>query len=116
MPAISVDQRDREAEDVGALGDRAAAEDLGRHVARRADGDRPVARLAELARDAEVDEHDAAVGHDQVLRLDVAVDDVLLVDVVQGLARLAAPLDDLVDRQPRRALGREAVVRGSRPR
>ena len=103
-------QRDREAEDVGALGDAAAAEDLGRHEARRADGDRPVARLAQLARDAEVDEHDAAVGHDQVLRLDVAVDDVLLVDVVQRLARLAAPLDDLVDRQPGRALGREAVV------
>jgi hypothetical protein len=48
--------------------------------------------------------------HDQVLRLDVAVDDVLLVDVVQGLARLAAPLDDLVHRQARRALGQEAVV------
>ena len=103
-------QRDREAEDVRALGDPAAAEDLRRHEARRADGDRPVARLAQLARDAEVDEHDAAVGHDEVLRLHVAVDDVLLVDVVQGLARLAAPLDDVLHRQPRRALGREPIV------
>ena len=48
----------------------------------------------ELARDAEVDEHDAAVGHDEVLRLDVAMDDVLLVDVVQRLARLAAPFHE----------------------
>ena len=63
-----------------------------------------------LARDAEDHEHHAAIGHDVVLWLDVAVDDVLLVDVVQRLARLAAPLDDVVDRQPRRALGGEPIV------
>ena len=42
--------------------------------------------LGELARDAEVHEHDAAAAVDQVLRLHVAVDDLLLVHVLERLA------------------------------
>jgi hypothetical protein len=69
-----------------------------------------VGRFAQLARHAEVDEHDAAVGQDQVVRLDVAVDDVLLVDVVEGLAGLRAPLDDVLERQAGRAADEQPVV------
>ena len=82
----------------------------GRHEARRADRDGPVRRLAQFTRHAEVDEHDAAVGQDQVLRLDVAMDDVLLVDVVERLAGLGAPVEDLLEGQSRLAVGEQPVV------
>ena len=53
----------------------------------------PVVLLAELARDAEVDEHDAVLAEDHVLGLDVAVHDLLLVHVLERLAGLAHVLD-----------------------
>src|SRR3712207_7483811 len=45
----------------------------------------------EPRRHAEVDEHDALLPDDQVLRLDVAVDDLLLVDVLERLTCLPRP-------------------------
>jgi hypothetical protein len=81
---------------------RAAREHLGRHVARRPDRDRPDRLVAaDRARDAEVDEHDPGLGQDHVLRLDVAVHDLLVVHVLERLAGVARVLDRLLDRQPR---------------
>ena len=93
-------ERRRDAEHVGAHGDRAAREHLRRHVPRRADADGAFL-VDDCARDAEVDEHDAVVGQDQVLRLDVAVQDLLLVHVLQGVAGLARDLPYLLRRKPR---------------
>ena len=87
----------------------AAGERLGRHVAGRADAlGRALGR--EVARDPEVDEHDPALGREhQVLRLDVAVDRLLLVHVAQRLGRLERELDDLVLGQPGVALAAQHV-------
>ena len=94
-------QRGGEAEDVAGGRDGAAREHLGRHVARRADRDRADRLVAaDRARDAEVHEHDAVVGQDHVLRLDVAVHDLLVVHVLERLAGVAGVLDRLVERQP----------------
>ena len=80
----------------------AAGEHLGRHVARRADRDRALSSLAaERAGDAEVHEHDAVVAEDHVLRLDVAVHDLLVVHVLQRLAAVAGVLDRVAERQAR---------------
>ena len=95
--------------DVRARRQRAARERLGRHVAGRPDA---LGRAlgGEVARDPEVDEHDAALGREhQVLRLDVAVDRLLLVHVAQRLGRLQRELDDLVLGQPGRALAAQHV-------
>src|SRR5690349_23640311 len=56
---------------------------------------------AEHARDAEVDQHDALAAEDHVLRLDVAVHDLLAVHVRERLARVARVLDRVADDQPR---------------
>ena len=101
-----------EAEDVGAVVDRFAAHLLGRHVADRAEDDagrRAAAverrrerlhgrrRSAELG-EAEVENLDAAVaGDEEVLGLQVAVDDALLVRRGQA----AGDLDRVVDRLAR---------------
>ena len=50
-----------------------------------------------LARDTEVHEHHPVAPEDQVLRLHVAVDHVLLVHVGQRLARLPRVADGLRD-------------------
>ena len=102
-------QRRGEAEDVAGGADGAAGEDLGRHVARRADRDRALVLLlgAERAGDAEVHEHDAVVAQDHVLRLDVAVHDLLAVHVGQRLAAVADVLDRVADREPRVAAALE---------
>ena len=63
-----------------------------------------------LAGDAEVHEHDPVLAQDQVVRLDVAVDDVLLVHVLQRLARLARVLDHVGHRQAGAALARQQPV------
>ena len=84
-------QQQPERVEVGALVDRAAGGLLGRHVRERAD-DVPGQRERLLARqvgDAEVRQlggaaaRARAVGHDHVLRLDVAVDHAALVGVVE---------------------------------
>ena len=100
----------RQAEDVAAGGDHAAGEDLGRHEARSADPDRPVVLLAELARHAEVHEHDAFLAEDQVLGLHVPVHDLLLVHVLERLAGLAGVLDRVAERQAGLALPLEQVA------
>jgi hypothetical protein len=81
--------------------------------------DRPRARIiiAELACDSEIDEYYAALAEDQVAWLDVAVDDLLVVDVLQRLAGLARMLDRLLDRQagvaasPRSAPSTSSITR-----
>ena len=79
--------------DVGAVVQRnpAGGDLLGRHVRRRADelaGHRH-ARLLQHAGQAEVVDAQPAVGRQQqVGRLDVAVDDALLVGVIQGVGHL----------------------------
>ena len=62
-----------------------------------------------LAGDAEVHEHDPVLAQDQVVGLDVAVDDVLLVHVMQRLARLARVLDHVGHRQAGAALASPAA-------
>ena len=80
----------------------AAGEHLGRHEPRRPDADRALLLLlVEQAGDPEVDEHDAALAEDQVLGLDVAVDDLLVVHVLKRLAGLPDVLDRLVQRAGR---------------
>ena len=92
-------QRGGDAEHVGARRHVAAGEHLGGHEAGRPDSDRALLLdLVEQARDPEVDEHDSALAQDQVLRLDVAVDDLLVVHVLERLARLPDVLDRLVER------------------
>ena len=106
-------QRRREAEHVAARGDDAAGEHLGRHEPRRADAHRAFVLflVGQQARDAEVDEHHAVLAEDQILGLDVAVHDLLLVHVLERLARLARVLHRLVERQPGVAVAREHPCR-----
>ena len=104
--------------DVGGRRQLAAGGLLGRHVGRRADhhvggGQRVVA--AAVARDAEVDQLDdvglaAGGGHQQVRRLDVAVDHPARV----GLGQRRGGLGDQVDRarwRQRAALGHQLLQR-----
>ena len=93
-PADQRPQRRAQPVDVAARRSRAAGQHLGCREPRRAQaaGRRPVAR-PDVARDAEVDQDDSVVGHDQVRRLDVAMDDLLRVDVRQRLAGLGRVLD-----------------------
>ena len=101
-------QRGGQAVDVAGGRDGPAGEHLGRHEARRADRDRALLLLAaERAGHAEVDEDHALVAEDHVRRLDVAVDDLLVVDVLQGLAAVAGELDAVADGQPRIAVALE---------
>ena len=101
-------ERGREAEDVAGGGHGAAGEDLGRHVARRADRDRSLVLLgAERAGDAEVHQDHAVVAEDHVLRLDVAVHDLLAVHVGQRLAPVADVLDRVPEREARIAAALE---------
>ena len=67
----------------------------------------PTARVpgivrVQLPRDAEVHEHDPGFAEDQVARLHVPVQDLLVVYVLKRLAGLDRVLDRLVDRQPGR--------------
>ena len=97
-------QRGSDAEHVGPRGHVAAGEHLGGHEPRRADPDGALLLdLVEQAGDPEVDEHDAVLAQDQVLGLDVAVDDLLVVHVLERLARLARVLDRLVQGKARLA-------------
>src|SRR5262245_1090645 len=88
-------QHDTGGVDVGEVIDFDAANLLGTHVPRSPDGAVARARqppVAEHARDAEVDHADLPVlVQHQVARLDVAVNDPELVDVVQRSQRVAAP-------------------------
>ena len=78
----------------------AARQHLGRYEPRRADrARRAAAGAAHIPRDAEVDEHDAALAENDVGRLDVAVHDLLRMHVGQRLAQLAHVLERLGDRQ-----------------
>ena len=101
-------QRGGQAVDVAGGRDGPAGEHLGRHEARRADRDRALLLLAaERAGHAEVDEDHALVAQDHVGRLDVAVDDLLVVHVLQGLAPVAGELDAVPDGQARIAVALE---------
>ena len=81
-------QHDAEREDVRRARPRLALHLLGRHVRVRA---AHRARLADRARDAEIDQHDAIAGglrlDDQVRRTDVAVHPAVAVEVRGGIAR-----------------------------
>ena len=116
-------QDDPDRVDVGALVDRGSLRLLGRQVLRGADDRADLRHLARArAGDAEVGHLQAAVGvHDDVVRLDVAVDDpvpVCIADRGQDLARVVdrdpdrrrPPADDqLLERPPREILHRDVV-------
>ena len=75
---------------------------VGRHHARSDLRERPIVGclLAEHLRDAEVEELHGAVGRYQdVRRLEVAVDDEILMGVADGVADRAEQAKPLVDRQ-----------------
>jgi hypothetical protein len=94
-------ERGRHAEHVRARRDR-PSDDLRRHEAGRADGGGALAARPALAGDAEVHQHHSVASQDQVLRLHVAVDDVLLVDIGERLTGLPRVVDGLPDGQPGR--------------
>ena len=79
------------------------AEDLGRHVGRRADDleARGSVRLAELSSGAEVHEDDAAavLAH-HVLRLDVAVNDADAMDGTERAAHVVAEIPGFIGAEP----------------
>ena len=73
---------------------RAPLELFGRHVRRAADDGRAVRGDLEEARRAEVaDLQQAAVGHEDVRRPEVAMDDALLVRVLDGVGDLAGVVE-----------------------
>jgi hypothetical protein len=86
---------------------------LGTHVQRRAEGhaglgDRRVLRGALHARDAEVRDDGKATLEEDVLRLDVPMDDALVVGPVERAQDFDADADRRVNRQ--RPLARHAVA------
>ena len=107
------DQAD--AENVGALVERAAQSLLGRHVFQRADDGAGLghAGIAERARQAEVHHHDAAVlvAHD-VLRLQVAMDHAFGMSGVERAADLLHDRDGFL----RRELSRRGAIECAGPR
>ncbi len=107
-PSLAVDrglshqqrpQRGSKAEDVAAGRDHAAREHLGGHELRGADAHGARILLVDLRGDAEVHEHHTLLAENQVLRLHVAVHDLLLVHVLKRLTRLADVLDGVLDRK-----------------
>ena len=91
--------------DVGARGDVAVAQRLlGAHVGRRADGDagggEPFAgRGIERAGDSEIGHHRFAVGEQDVLRFDVAVDQPVGMGVLECAGHLRRDANRLTHRQ-----------------
>src|SRR5690606_10360622 len=102
-------RQDAEAVDVGAYAGGLALEDLRRHVERRADA--LVAVLAHEDAGAEVAELGAALAREEdVRRLDVAVEDRVLVGVGQALRDVEHQPESLLERQL--ALLQEEEVEG----
>ena len=93
-------EHERERVEVGALVDALAGRLLGRHVGERADhvagaGQRLVAGQVGDAEVGQLGRHVRLVGHDHVLRLDVAVDHAALVGVAERLGEREADAQDV---------------------
>lgn len=82
--------------DIAFVGVGLVFEELGAHVVGGSDaGVGKVARGVEDLGDAEVAEADAAIFEEDVLRFEVAVEDLLLMKVEEGEGHLGEPVDDL---------------------